>query len=56
VVCFDVASDIVEEIFDAELNQVYDCLIDVPSPRPVPSTEVLTATAFTELVFCNSAG
>jgi len=45
-----VASEFVEEVYDAELNQVYDILVDV-APRPVPGTEVVMDTAFIDFVF-----
>jgi len=44
------ASEFVAETFDAELNQVYDHLIDV-SPQPAPGTEVTTYVEFAEFMF-----
>lgn len=43
------ASEFVAETFDAELNQVYDHLIDVS--QPAPGTEVTTYVEFVEFVF-----
>ena len=44
------ASEFVAETFDAELNQIYDILVDV-SPQPAPGTEVMTYVEFIEFVF-----
>lgn len=43
------AGEFVEEIFDAELNEIYDTLIDV-LPRPVPGTQVMMNSVFIEFM------
>jgi len=43
------ASECLTEIFDAELNEVYDILI-TEVPRPVPGTQVMIDIAFIEFV------